>query len=516
MSRLTPDELDVFEAAHLSTAVFAKAFQPGRFSRPFDPCHKGIFRKIDKKPGDPGYKPQKAVAGFRGSGKSSIIGYATPAKRILYQETHYIMYIGASQENAIEKTEALRDWLAEDPVVKYYFGKVKASSWGKEEFEVKIGSHAVRIKPKGADQKIRGALYRDWRPDLILIDDVEDPNDMDSAEVRAKKKRRFNADIKNLIDRGAPLGSWEIIFLGNVLHHDSLIVELMESRFWDSDVYPLCTPEFKSLNPNFMNDAACRALYEEHKENDSIDIFYREYLCDPTVRGEHAPFQMKFFKPYEPSQIKQSSRLLTVVVIDPSRTAKPSSAPTGIVCWSINPSTNEVFVREVRRGYWAPEEQYSHLEELINTYNAQYLGVEITGLHEFIIHPLKTFLHNRGIFIEVLELHARAGTQEKGKIERVKELISWYRQGFIYHNPTTCGLLEDQLLAFPFARDWSLMDPFGYINEILERLEIYLNPGYDEYTYDPKVLQMEEDELNAELELEFDEFDLDDFRYLAA
>jgi len=355
-----------------------------------------------------------------------------------------------------------------------------------------------------------GALYKDWRPDLILIDDVEDPDEMDSAEVRFKKKRRFYADMKNLIDRGAPLGSWEIIFLGNILHHDSLIVELLGSRFWDSRVYPLCDAEFKSLNSNFMPSKACYSLYEEYKEANQVDVFYREYLCDPSVRGEDAPFQMSFFKPYD--EIPRKPRMWTVVVIDPSRTAKPSSAPTGIVCWTIDSEAGKVYVRDVRRGRWEPEKQYAELADMIETNKADLVGVEVTGLHEFILHPIKTFLHKRGITIEVLSLHARAGQQEKGKIERVGKLIPWYRQGHIYHNPACCGPLEDQLLAFPFAKDWSLMDPFGYINEVLEHGEIYLSPGYDEYAYDSKVIAAEYAELEDEDEWEV----LEDFRYMEA
>lgn len=505
---LDPSELDLFASCKQSTAVFSKTFMPGRFSRPFDPCHLGMFELVDKRPGDVGYRPQKLAAGFRGCGKSSIIGYSVPAKRILFQEVNFIMYIASSHDNAIEKTEALRDWLVGDPIVRYYFGSVKAGTWGKEDSEVQIGSHRIRIKPKGADQKLRGALFGDWRPDLVLVDDVEDPDDLDSAEVRVKKKRRFYADVKNLIDRGAELGSWEMIFLGNILHHDSLIVELLQSRFWDKQTYPLCTDEFETLNPNFMSSADCRELYEEYKEACQVDVFFREFLCDPTVRGEDAPFSQKYFKTYD--EIPHKARNWTVAVIDPSRTAKPSSAPTGIVCWTVDAVDNKIYVRDVRQGHWEPEEQYDQLVDIIRSNNVDLLGIEVTGLHEFITHPIKTFLHERGVRVEILELHARMGVQEKGKIERVKQLIPWYRQGHVYHNPACCGPLEDQLLAFPFMKNWSLADPFGYINEILEHGEIYLSAGYDEYAYDPKVIEAEYAELEKEDEWE----PLDDFRFM--
>lgn len=515
---LSHEDRELLSLCHLHTGVFAKTFMPEFFSRGFDPGHKRIFNLLDKGPLDPGYKPQKAVAGFRGLGKTSLLGRAAPAKKILFQEVHYIIYIAASLPTAIEKSEALKNWLVESPLVKHYFGDVrgethKAGQWGKEYFEVIVGGdHRVTIVPKGAEQKIRGALNKyGYRPDYILVDDVEDPDEMDSDEVRAKKKKRFHANVKNLVDRGAELGAWEITVVGNVLHQDSLIVELCKSSYWDSLTEPLCTTELETLYPNFMSSSQCSDLFDEFQEAGQIDVFYREYLCDPTMQGEHAPFQQKFFQYYKPEEALKTVGNWTVVVIDASRTAKASAAPTGIVCWRIDPTKNLVDVRDVRQGKWHPEEQYEQLAEVITSNDADLLAVEVTGLHEFITHPLRTFLHARGIFIEILELHARGGANEKGKVARVRQLVPWYRQGLIRHNKIVCKDLERQLLTFPFASNWSLMDPFGYINEILEHGQIYLSPGYDEYEDTPESLAAEDAALAA-IEDTFE--DLEDFRYL--
>ena len=73
-----------------------------------------------------------------------------------------------------------------------------------------------------------------------------------------------------------------------------------------------------------------------------------------------------------------------------------------------------------------------------------------------------------------MELQARGGVDEKGKATRVRSLSPMYREGLIYHNKRTCAVLESQLLEFPNARRWDVMDALGYLSEILERAERYM------------------------------------------
>jgi len=61
-------------------------------------------------------------------------------------------------------------------------------------------------------------------------------------------------------------------------------------------------------------------------------------------------------------------------------------------------------------------------------------------------------------------------------------LVDYYRSGVMYHNPITCDPLEQQLQKYPSSDEWSLMDPLGYLPEILEQGERFLSfPGEDEY-----------------------------------
>ncbi len=78
---------------------------------------------------------------------------------------------------------------------------------------------------------------------------------------------------------------------------------------------------------------------------------------------------------------------------------------------------------------------------------------------------------------------------------RVKELVPYYRQGYIYHNASCVNMkkLEAQLLMFPRSKLWDIMDAEAYIIEMLELGERYFSPKED-----PQDVEAEYKELDYE------------------
>lgn len=455
-----------------STKFAATALFPNRFRRPFDPIHDEIFNLIDKEGSQ-----KKAIAVPRGLGKTSICNLLLPAKNILLQDARYIIPVSLSEDSAIEQSENLKNELLSNELIQTLYGDIKGRIWSKKRWIAEVGSQEIMVRPRGAGQQIRGRLFRDYRPDLIVVDDVEDPDDMDTKEQRKKKKQWFFADLVNAVDRASD--DWEIIVLGTILHQDSLLQNLLDSPSWDTVELELCDDDFNSNAPNFMSSEEVRELYEEFKKEGELDTFYREYRNDPTVTGEDAAFKPSYFQEYDEKNhnLSRNPDVENLILVDPSRSSDQGANPTGIVGVGINMSNQQVFVRECVSKHLAPPEMYDRIREMVHRIDADVIGVEITGLHEFILHPLKTFLRKRNVSIPIIELQARGGRHERGKAERVRSLIDFYSEKVIWHNKDgNCQELESQLLSFPSSKEWSLMDPFGYLPEILEKGDRYLSP----------------------------------------
>lgn len=504
------DIKQILAKAYADTAFAGKVLFPSRFFRDYSALHQEIFKVIDRRPGDPGYKPKKLIIVPRGLGKTSISNLLVPAKKSLFQEAKYIVPVSASATLAEQQSENLKQKLLYNQKIRKLFGDLRTKKLNKEQWVVRVGGeeggHETCIMPRGAGQQIRGLLYGDYRPDLFIIDDLEDPDNMDSEDQRAKKKRWFFGDLMQAVDNYADLGSWEIIMVGTVLHEDSIPNNLKDNPDWDVIELAICDDNLKSNAPEWASDQWVQDKYNELKEAGEVDTFYREYMNMASPGGKDAAFQSQYFKYYDPTKkdLRNTTHLENMIIVDPAKTAKMESADSAIVGIAVDLKTQAVYVRDVVKGKFTPDKLYDEIFKMEARIGSLVLGIEVTGLHEFITYPIKNEIAKRSSRMELVELKARKGDNEKGKRARVRTLVPFYRQGLMYHNPTCCHALEAQLMSFPRAKNWDVMDALSYVVFMLEEGERYMHRKvYEDYD-DPETVEKEFEELEREYEKPLD------------
>ena len=104
--------------------------------------------------------------------------------------------------------------------------------WRKDEIILKNG---VRILASGTESELRGKRYKQYRPSLIILDDVEQTGDMFSQEVR---ERLFSWFARVILHLGSK--ATNIIVTGTIHHYDSLLYKLTsETEFpgWIKRIY---------------------------------------------------------------------------------------------------------------------------------------------------------------------------------------------------------------------------------------------------------------------------------------
>ena len=478
----TPEIKEILKACYRSTKVASKVLFPERFYRPFSSLHDQIFKVLDDD------SMQKVViAAPRGFGKTTIDTISYPAKKILFQEKKFIVPVSCTATSAVMQGENLKRELVSNIDIARLFGPMKSDSFSKEQW---ITSNGIMIMPRGAGQQIRGLLYERYRPDLIIADDLEDKEGVKSEEQRAKLKEWWFSDVCNSIDRGSK--DWKIIFVGTVLHEDSLLVNLLDDPEWHSVHLSLCDDEFNSNWPDFMSTEDVKALYEAHKNRtpSQVDLFFQEYRNIP-ISTEDATFKVEYFKSYDETEKVRTGKnkgWINVVIVDPAKTVKIHSADTAIVGVGFDRETQGIYVRDVISEKLYPDEIYDKAIDMVGRLGARILAPEVTSLNQFIVQPLKSQMRVKGCFAKIVELKAQ-GKKE----DRIKELVPYYRQGLIYHNPTCCTKLESQLIGFPRSRLWDVMDALAYILKLMEM---------EGYYFDPPDMDIYEDEDYSDLENE--------------
>ena len=482
--------MPVMQLCVQSTKVHCKVFFPDRFKFPFSPViHDRMFGVLD----NPAFQKVLVLAP-RGCGKTSCVQLGYSSRNVLFQLADYIVPVSCSETQALNQTESLKAELLANLMIKKLFGaNIKGSEFSKHQW---VTSSGICVMPRGMGQQIRGLLYRNARPNLLILDDVEDPSRIGSEDYRRDVKNWLYQDAIPAVDLKTGNRS-KIAAIGTVQHEASPFMEIVEE--FESDMkagrkpdwavaqLSICDEKFKSNWPEAFPDEWVAEQLRLARERRMMDSFAREYMSIPV--SAEGNFSKDLFLYYD-EPLKHPVE--TVILIDPAKTVKAESADTAIVVVGVDTDAQTLFVREVLHGRFHYDEIINYTFNLAQRWKARTVAFEVNSLNEFIVYPMKNEAVRRGaaLGMELIELRAR-GKKE----DRIAGLLPLYRQGLIKHaNSGGVGDLEIQLMSYPRSKRWDIMDAFSYIVELLESGNRYFIPR--SWNEDP-----------AEVEKEFDELD---------
>jgi predicted phage terminase large subunit-like protein len=211
----------------ISMELFGYYYFPHVITNKNNPFHKWIYSKTAdflRRPLGKGIK--LAVAAPRGYAKSTLLSFVLPLWCATMQYKEFILLISETVGQAEDflddvKTELLtNDRLREDFPEACGKGEYR---WRNDDIVLRNGT---RIYALGCGGKTRGRKHRSKRPDLILLDDVESRDSVESETTRDKLWHQWLN--KEVIKAGRIDGSTDTIVLGTILHEDSLLSKLLD------------------------------------------------------------------------------------------------------------------------------------------------------------------------------------------------------------------------------------------------------------------------------------------------
>lgn len=448
--------LELFEETCNNLPAFCKLFFPDRFYRPFSEIvHGPMFELADSQTDVYGTKDSLCCP--RGIGKTSIMGLAFPLREILWQRIHYLVYITSSSDLAEEKTEDIKNQLETHPLITRFFPSFKSSSWSKTEWITSEETGSIKILPRGVGQKVRGLLHNGDRPDLLIIDDIEcegDKGNIDTPEKRRKVREWFFGAVNNCIDAGSD--NWRMIFLGTILHQDALLARLQKNPNWRSFKVGLADAiTLKSNWPEFQTTEQIKHRREELKAEGMLSVFAREVFSEVTDSGDLA-FNESMFQPFLINELNPNTPYVKVVIVDLAG-SQESSDNTAILCVFLDLAKQSVYFVDLEYGKFTVDECVEKSLQLCFDYNCQTLGIEVTNLEQYTLQPFRNEISSRMLPITIVPLK----TGGRKKEDRIKQLIPWYRKGYIKHSPAMAPL-ENELLAFPHSAHDDASDCAAY------------------------------------------------------
>lgn len=240
----------------------------------------------------------------RGYGKSTIISVGMPCWCIVGGDPpsvrgkrrkpykHYIFVMKDSFDQAKLELASIRNELENNENLRRDFGDLVGSPWGKQEI---VTANGVKVDALGTGQKVRGRRHVAYRPDLIIADDLENDDMVQSPSQRMKVKTWW----ARAVEKAGDPKRCDYIALGTLLHYDcfqawmlkrpgvrarkykSLLRHADRQDLWD---------EWEALLLNLddpYREVTAKEFYEANKETmlEGAEVTWPERFPYVTLRG---------------------------------------------------------------------------------------------------------------------------------------------------------------------------------------------------------------------------------------
>lgn len=250
--------------------------------------------------------------------KSTVVTFGKPIHSICYQLAHFIVIIRDSEDVAKLSVDDIRQELEGNERLLEDFGDlIGRRKWTEAEF---ITSNGVKVLGRGRGNPVRGLRFKQYRPDLVIVDDIEDDETVDSRQQRDKLERWLLRAVLGMIGPGG-----RFFMIGTILHHDSVLVRFLKrTDVFFSKIYraidELGRPLWPARWPKKRLDAKRLEI--------GVRNFATEFMNDPANEEDQifSPNAWRYFSDEDLRGVK----LNVVAAIDPAIGLKQKNDDTAV------------------------------------------------------------------------------------------------------------------------------------------------------------------------------------------
>lgn len=427
---------------------------------------------------------RRAIEAPRGHAKSTTFTFKDSIHAAVYGYKHYEIILSDSSEQAEGFLADIKTEFEENAAIREDFGELEGKVW---KAMVILLSNGTKIEALGAGKKIRGRRHKQWRPDLILCDDLENDENVNTADQRKKLRNWFYKAVSKAGDTYT-----DIVYIGTLLHFDALLANVANnpsyktvkyqgvisfatnSELWDA---------WEAIYTDLTNDARqedAKEFFEQNREamlegtavlweqklsyydlmvirvSEGETSFNSEIQNEP-IDPESCTFQEEWFDFYD----------------DDGKTTPDFSEPRFIFVGSNDPSlgknkksdTSSIFAiaKDVQTGYMYVviadiakrkpdqiiEDAIENSRRLKRDYKRPYyqFGVETVQFQYYFAEIMRQKSAEVGEFLPIVEINS---TQNKDA--RIQSLQPFVKNGYIKFSKKHKTLLK-QMMEYPMGKN---------------------------------------------------------------
>jgi len=377
--------------------------------------------------------PNFLAMAFRGGAKSTLAEEAIVLGAAMGLIRN-VLILGSNSDRANDRLRSIKHEIENNELLIQLFGELIGQTWNEAKV---VLANGVVLQAFGRGQSLRGVKHLDSRPDFCFADDIEEEEHVRTPEARQETLSWFMSVVLPALNKGA-----RVRVNATPLDRDALPLTLARQPGWTTKVYPIeHIDEHGDRQATWSSRFPLSWIDAKKAEYHALGMaheYEREYMCraeDPARKV----FTLAMFK----TEMKVRTWHPTFAFYDPARTVKITSATTGWAVWSwIN---NKLIVWDGGAETWRPDEMIAHMFKLDEEFAPVEIGVEETGLSEWINQPLRQEQIKRSYLIPVVPWNA-----PKGKLKFIESLQPFFNAGEVVFAKDIPA--RSQFLSYPTGK----------------------------------------------------------------
>lgn len=436
METVTTPILTLAEAVKLGAVdneIYARTFFPNTFRQPSPPFQKEIWNDLDSPAVR--YSNQRI---FRGGAKTTIARVFS-SKRIAYGVSRTILYVGASEGAAARSGAWLRNAVERNKLWAGTFNLTPGRRWTDTEFEISHGTLNATIWALfvGITGNVRGINFDDYRPDLIVLDDILTDENCATLEQREKVSNLVHGALKKGLAPPVDDPNAKMVMLATPQHREdvSSIAKLdptwktLEFGCWTDQTRDFEVTRQVSRWPERLPTEDLRKEKLAAVEINRLSTFSREMEVS-LIAKETVDFRTDWLKYFDEPMIKNAANILSV---DPTPPPSEAQLAKGFISddfetihvWGRKGDNYYLQERRASRGE-TPDWTIVNVFELALKYRVMMIVVESVAYQRTLKWILEKEMRRRRLYYQILPFvggnkYARirntfAGPASQGKI----------------------------------------------------------------------------------------------------
>lgn len=431
--------------------------------------------------------PLVAIAAPRAHGKSTAITHAYLLAALLFRDRKFVLIVSDTENQAINFLGDITNELKNNEDLINLFGIKGFVKESQTDIIVEFtDGEQFRVLVRGAEQRVRGLKWDQRRPDLIVCDDLEGDEQVQSKDRREKFRRWFYAA---LLPCRSQHGIVRIV--GTILHLDSLLNRLMPPEYdgdyikhealktystrkkveWRSVRYRAHSDDYSNIlwadryTADFFKDKK-----EDYTKQGIPEVYAQEFLNYP-IDESTAYFKRTDFieiPRFTLDAIRHREKKLTYyAAVDFAISTRERSDYTVIAIGGID-SDGIINIVDIRRGRWDSLEIVEEMFAVQKKYDPHYFVTE-KGAIEKALGPI--LRREQLVRQEFMSLYPMTPTKDKQT--RARSFQARFKAGGVKFDKSAPWYpdLEEEMVRFPKARHDDQVDALSWLGLVIDQVQ---------------------------------------------